>query len=581
MIIHAWFTSIELDVNMRVKGLCFSSIMFMYFLGWPCASLAANQTLRAPLFNNLGSFHHEISTKAPLAQRFFDQGFVLFYGFEWNESIRSFIEAIRLDPNCGMCYWGLALALGSKINAPITGHEYSDAQSAIQKALSLKAFETPAEQDYIQALSLRFKHTPILSNKVGVFSCHASSSPQDESTPKEVAAYSNAMKKLTEKYPHDNDAKALYSFALFNQINWKFWDENAKINPLTRNIINVLQSILSNHPLDIGGNHYYVHVIEQSPAPENGLKSADRLKQLVPGSEHIVHMPTHIYFLTGRYHQATDSNLQAIAAYQQYNKTCHAQGFEPEINYLYFHNYDFLRTTATMEGRKQLALSAARQMVDKPFSSWLANEPTLQWFTPIPYYVEARFGMWEALLKEPAPKTTYQYALGMWHYARGLALVHTGDSTTAEVESAKLRNIIKLGETDSNLGKSGHNLLKIAYEVLMAVLADSKGNEQSTIDHLKAADQIQHDMGYHEPPDWYFPVKEILGDAYLKWGRPKEAIAMYEADLKQYPQNAWALYGLSKGLRKIGNIQKANEVEAEFKTAWKYADIPVPFILFQ
>ncbi len=565
---------------MQIKDFIFFSAITISFLTCSSASLASNQTLQAPQFNNLGSFHHEVSTTIPLAQQFFDQGFVLFYGFEWGESIRSFKEATRLDPNCGMCYWGLALALGNKINAPMTGHEYSDAQSAIQKALSLKAYETPAEQDYIKALSLRFQHAPKFSNEVGVFSCHTPSSQQDESTPKEMIAYSNAMKKMVEKYPTDNDAKALYAYALFNRISWKFWDANAKINPITPTIIKILKSTLANNPLDIGGNHYYIHVIEQSPQPKDALASADRLKTLVPGSEHLVHMPAHIYFLTGRYHQGTEANLQAIEAFKQYNKTCYAQGFEPEINYLYFHNYDFLRTTAAMEGHKKLALSAAKQIIDKPFSSWLVNRPTLQWFIPIPYFVEARFGMWKELLNEPMPKSDYQYALGMWHYVQGMALAHTGHIKDSEKELSNLKKIIAKGKTDSNLGKEGLNLLKIANEILAATIANFQGNEKSTLTHLILAAKIQHDMGYHEPPDWYFPVKQALGDAYLKWGHPQKAKEMYEQDLHQYPQNGWSLYGLAKSLRALGENEKAAHIEEEFKKAWKDADIPAPISLF-
>ncbi|HEU5282007.1 MAG TPA: tetratricopeptide repeat protein [Gammaproteobacteria bacterium] len=544
-------------------------------------SLASNQALQAPQFNNLGSFHHEISTKVPLAQHFFDQGLVLFYGFEWGESIRSFKEATRLDPHCGMCYWGLALALGNIINAPLTGHEYRDAQSAIQQALSLKPYETAAEQDYIKALSLRFQHAPKISNKVGAFSCHTSTNSQDESTPNEIISYTNAMKKVSEKYPTDYDAKALYTYTLFKQISWRFWDAHGKINPLTPIIIKMLKSIIDKDQSNIGGNHYYIHVIEQSPRPEQALDSANRLKTLVPGSEHLVHMPVHIYFLTGRYHQGTASNLQAIEAFNEYNKTCYTQGFKPEINYLYLHNYDFLRTTAIMEGRKALALSAADQMINKPFPEWLAKEPTLQWFIPIPYFAKARFGLWKELLNEPMPRSDYQYALGMWHYARGMALAHTGEIKGAEKELVSLKKIRLKGETESNLGKQGHNLLRISNEILAATISNFQKNERLTLAHLKLAEKIQYDMGYHEPPDWYLPVKEILGDAYLKWGHPNEAIVMYEQDLKQYPKNGWALYGLAQALQEQKKNSEANQAEQQFKEAWKYADIPIPINIFK
>ncbi len=569
---------------MKAKLFLFCTVLGLsIFLSFSLNSFAENKTekLQAPLFNNLGTFHFPISTNISLAQRFFDQGMILYYGFEWGESIRSFKESTRLDPNCGMCYWGLALAIGSKINAPISGHEYQDAKNAIKKALLLKNNETPIEQAYIQALAPRFQHKPKKSIPAGsAFSCHISNTTFDVSSKKEILNYAKAMKKVSRSYPADNNAKALYAYALFNTIEWKFWDANKKINPITPALIETLKSILFNDKLHIGGNHYFIHVIEQSPTPEQGLESADRLKTLVPGSEHLVHMPVHIYFLTGRFHEASQSNEQAINVFKEYNKICRDQGFEPEINYLWFHNYDFLQTTATMEGRKKIALSAAREMVDYPFSTWLANKLSLQWFIPIPYFVEARFGMWNDILKEPKPNETYQYALGMWHYAQGMAFIRTGNVINAENEFTALNKIINKGPTDNNLQKNGINLLKIANLIFRATIADRKGNEQLTLSYLKKAEKIQHNMGYTEPPDWYFPVKEALGDAYLKWNHPKQAMEMYSQDLKQYPKNGWALFGLAKSLKLLGKKQEADHIDQEFKEAWKYADIPVPVSLF-
>jgi tetratricopeptide (TPR) repeat protein len=480
-----------------------------------------------------------------------------------------------------MCYWGLALALGNKINAPENGLEYKDAQMAIQKALSLSVYETAEERDYINALSLRFKHAPKRSTKVAPFSCHLSSAKHDESTEKEINAYAQSMKAIAKKYPNDNDAKNFYAYALFNKISWNFWDNKHKINPLTPEIINTLKSSINQDQLSIGGNHYYIHVIEQSSHPENALESSSRLQTLVQGSEHLVHMPAHIYFLTGRYHEATASNLQAVETYKQYNKTCLQQGFQPEINFLYFHNYDFLRTTAAMEGRKQLALDAARQIVNEPFSVWQKVDPTgLQWFIPIPYFVEARFQLWDEILNEPIPNANYQYALGMWLYTQGLALANTGKVTVAEQQAIKLEKIIKKGPIDKNLGEKGYTLLKIANELLAGTLSTIHGNEKSTIAHLKAAVKLQQEMGYHEPPDWYFPVKEALGNAYLKYGHPNDAKNMFEQVLKQYPKNGWALFGLALSLRKLGEEQKAAAVDEEFRLSWKYADIPAPMPMF-
>lgn len=537
-------------------------------------------TLQAPLFDNLGSFHHPISTKNAYAQRFFDQGFILFYGFEWNESIRSFKEAVRLDPSCGMCYWGLALALGAKANAPMTGNEYHEARSAIQKAQALSTHETPEEIAYINALALNFQHPPKKQMMSNPLSCHMAGTPLDTPTKNEKTSYVKAMKKIVTDFPQDNDAKALYANALLNLINWDTWDKDGKANPYTTTILKTLDSAIANDKLHPGANHYYIHTLEPSPHPADALVSAKRLDTLVPGSQHLIHMPTHIYFLTGNYHQSSDSNFHAIAAYKEYSKIARSQGFEPEIGYLYQHDYDFLRSSAAMEGRKKVALTAAHELIENIPQAWIERDPGLQGFIPIPYYVKARFGLWNEILQEPMPKPKYQYALGMWHYARGMAFAHTGELEKAKSEAFQLNVIIQKGPRVSPLGKTGINLLTIGYQILTATLADKNGDEKSTISHLKTALKIQHDMGYHEPPDWYFPVREALGYAYLKWGHPKEASIQFELDLKQYPSNGWALYGLATSYRQLGQTQKADELTKEFRRSWKYADIEVPVVLF-
>jgi len=566
-------------MHIRVLSV-FLFLTFLMHLNWASAEELSAQ---APLFDHLGAFQHPISSQVPLAQRFFNQGFVLFYDFEWGESVRSFQASVRLDPQCGICYWGLALALGSKGNAPMHGHEYTDAQAAMQKATQLLPQASPAEKAYIQALSLRFRHEEKKLDPLQSFSGHTTGT-ELSATRKDLLEYAEAMANVAQQLPDDSDAQALYAYALFDVIEWKFWDKDGTIHPRTQTVISVLERILSKDPMHLGANHYYVHVIEQSPRPKRALANADRLKTLALDSEHIVHMPGHIYFLLGRYTDTTEANLQAIDTYKKYSKTCRDQGFEPEITYLYHHDYDFLRSSATIEGRKRLALSAAQQISENLPPEILVKDPMLQGFLAIPYFVKARFGMWDEILKDTSPDEKYPYTVGMWHYARGMALSHQGQIDQGTRESSKLALIIEQNSPDHKdrqLPENQVNLLRIAYGILSAVLADQQKDEKSTIKYLQAAAQIQKNMGYHEPPDWYFQVNEVLGNAYLKWGRPQEALAMYEIALKQYPRNGWVLYGMTQALSQLGKKQRAKEVEKEYKVAWRLAEIPHPVMLFQ
>ena len=71
-----------------------------------------------PLFAGLGTHSRKVTTNSALAQQYFDQGLNFVFGFNHGAAIRSFQEAARLDPECAMTHWGIALACGPSINFP-------------------------------------------------------------------------------------------------------------------------------------------------------------------------------------------------------------------------------------------------------------------------------------------------------------------------------------------------------------------------------------------------------------------------------------------------------------------------------
>jgi tetratricopeptide (TPR) repeat protein len=541
-------------------------------LGLAHGALAGGGQPMAPLFDNLGSYHRQVSTGQPAAQRFFDQGMTLFYGFEWNESVRSFREAARLDPDCAPCHWAVALSLAHRIG-PLDGREYADGRAAIEKARLLKGRATPAEADLIDALLLRYRRMPMPAAKAGGGpGCHPSED-LDRAVRREKAAYASAMKKLVARHAQDVDIKALYAAAIF------WGNPNPKPtarDPGIRAATAALADGIKKDPSHAGAHHYFIHLVEAHGHPEIALDSARALETLVPGAEHLVHMPSHIYLLTGRYEQATASNIRAVAAFRQYEKETRAQGFEPEVNYLNFHDQDFLRTSAAMEGRRELATGSASGITDAPFPAWLENQAALQWFIPIAMFEQIRFAGWNAVLATPMPEAKYAYATGMWHYAQGMAQVPAGTLARAAEHADALRAIISGGERDSVLGQDGHTLLTIAQAVLQARIADSRGEREAVFASLGKAMALQDGMRYHEPPDWYFPVTQAMGDAYLKWGEPARAKRMYERTLRKFPENGWSLFGLARSLEALGRPAEAARAEERFRAAWKNADIPAP-----
>jgi tetratricopeptide (TPR) repeat protein len=533
----------------------FALIFTLGFSG--CRSVHMTNSATAPLFNNLGNYHHPISTKSQLAQRYFDQGLILAYGFNHAEAERSFREAAKLDPDCAICNWGVALVLGSNINAAMDDTAVSPAWEALQKALQLSGKASEKEKAYIQALAKRYSQKPVEDRK---------SLNID---------YANAMREVAKIYPDDLDAATLFAEALMNTMPWDYWQENGKPKLETQEILATLETVLKRNPNHPGANHLYIHAVE-AVRPELGVAAADRLGNLVPGSGHLVHMPSHIYIRVGRYHDAAIANQQAIAADKEYITQCHKQGMYP-LAYVP-HNHHFLWAAATMEGNQKLAMQAAYDTAAMADEKQM-REPgygTLQHYYSIPLYTLTRFGKWDEILAEPAPADDLKYPTGVWHYARGTALTAKGQLQEAARELEHLQAIAadpaleKVTIWDINTTGS---LLKIASEVLTGKLAAKQGDYEKAIAHLKTAVNLEDKLNYDEPPPWHYPVRQSLGAVLLEANRPAEAEIVYHEDLKRFPENGWSLAGLAKSLEAQGKTEEAQAVQKRFTTAWKHADL--------
>ncbi|WP_013324401.1 tetratricopeptide repeat protein [Gloeothece verrucosa] len=522
----------------------------------PQASTPESLSNTAPLFDNLGNYHHPISTQSSLAGRYFDQGLILAYGFNHAEAGRSFKQAAKLDPNCAMCYWGIAFVLGPNINAPMTDEVNQEAWDALNRAIALSQQATAKEQAYIQALAKRYSHQPL----------------QDRSMLD--LAYANAMREVAQQYPDDPDAATLFAEALMDTMPWNYWQENGSPKPETVEILTTLESVLEKHPNHAGANHLYIHAVEKE-RPQQASSAADRLQNLVPASGHLVHMPSHIYIRVGRYHDAVVANQKAIEADQNYLK-------HPLLNSIYTaaympHNHHFLWFAALMNGQSEIALNAARQtaMVEPKLMRDPNYAGALQHFSVIPLYTLIRFSKWSEILATPAPDQDLKYPTGVWHYAKGMSLAATGNLSEAKQELQQLEALAN-DPSLKNLKIWGFNfageILKLATNVLAGEIAANEGNYDQAIAYLKTAVNIEDNLIYTEPPDWYSPTHYLLGMIELKANRLSEAEQAFRTDLKIYPENGWSLYGLIQSLQAQGKVQAAKTLQKRFEEAWKYAD---------
>jgi tetratricopeptide (TPR) repeat protein len=508
---------------------------------------------------DLGGHHYPVSTAEPDAQRYFDQGLILAYGFNHAEAARSFKEAYTLDPNCALCYWGEALVLGPNINAPMDPAAAPKAYGLAQKALALASSAGDKERALIEALSKRYA-VPAPSDR----------RPLDE-------AYAAAMRDVAARFPDDAVIAALTAEALMDLHPWDFWSKEGEARPWTPEIVALLERALQRDADNPLANHLYIHALEASPHAEKALASARRLPALVPGSGHLVHMPAHIYIRLGRYRDAILANQAAVKVDRGYLHHPHAESIYT-VAYVP-HNHHFLWAAAIKTGRKDLAVQAAADtasLVKRELLREAALSGTLQHFMVIPLYTQALFGDWDAILNEPAPASDLLYANAVRHYARGLAFVRKGRTEETKQELARLEQyrdhpaVAKLSVFDLN---PVPQLLAIGADILRGELAIRSGRFEEAVASFRHAIALEDNLSYTEPKNWYLPPRQVLGSLYLAMGKAAEAETAYRQDLAYHPQNGWSLFGLVRSLREQGKNREADTVQRQFQEVWADADV--------
>jgi len=512
-----------------------------------------------PLQEGLGRHHFHIFTDVAMAQRYFDQGLILSYGFNHAEAARSFRHAQKLDPSCAMCYWGEALVLGPNINAPMAPSAVPQAYAAAEKALALGGQATEKERALIQALAKRYSKE-VLKDRSAL-----------------DVAYADGMRDVAKQFPDDPVIGALLAEALMDLHPWDFWSKEGEARPWTPEIESILESVLdkaANNPL---ANHLHIHLMEASPYPGKAIPSAERLPALVPGSGHLVHMPAHIFIRVGRYRDAVIANEWAIKVDEHYLSHSHEESIYTAAYVP--HNHHFLWAAAIKIGRQRLAMEAALETAAKVNPAMMRDPGfggTLQHFWTIPLYTKAVFGNWAEILAEPSPPADLMYPRAVWHYTRGLALVRQGKLEAAQQELSQLAGIAR-DPVIANLTIFALNavvdILHIAEAVLAGEIAAGRGDYETAVHQLQRAVQLEDGLHYTEPKDWYLPSRQVLGAVLLEAGKPIEAGQAFQEDLRDHPQSGWSLFGLEQSLWAQGKTDEAESVHQAFWQMWSDADV--------
>ena len=505
-----------------------------------------------PLYDSLLVYHRDVTTGSEPAQRYFDQGLVLYFGFNHEAAIRSFQQATALDSNCAMAWWGQAISAGPNINNPdMDSLSAVLAWQALQKAQACMAMASPVERGMIKALSERYAY-PAPDDRSGL-----------------DTSYADAMRKLYESFPDDQDVAVLFADALMNLRPWDLWTADGQEQPGTEEIVSILEKVLKAQPRHPGACHFYIHTMEASPYPEKALSAADVLRDRVPGSGHLVHMPSHIDIRLGHYEDAIKANLKGIAADSAWIA---AGGFYTMYR---AHNYHFLVYAAMFDGQKELSLNASKKMLEQiPLELVRAYPDFLDGFMAVPTHVMVRFGMWEELIDQTAPPEDLPLTTAFYHYGRTVAFAALGRVEEGEKEyQALLKSYDEVPDSRLIGNNSGKTVLDIGVLMARGELEYRKENYDLAFELLREAIEKDDALRYDEPWGWMMPVRHSLGALLTEQKRYEVALSVYQKDLEIHPNNGWSLKGMATCYHMTGRHALAHETDLQFDKAWARSDI--------
>ena len=454
----------------------------------------------------------------------------------------------------------------------------SASYDAMQGALAHADKASPVEQAMIQALPARYPQREAIEDMA----------PWDK-------AYAKEMRKVFKAYPDDLEVRAVFAESIMNETPWKMWDlrsgkpaEGAGTEECRAVLEHAFDNIPAawDHP---GLLHLYVHLMEMSPFPQRALRAGDRLREIVPDSGHLIHMPTHIDVLCGNYHDVLVYNQKALVPDRRFL----AYSEDPGVYLIYvIHNFHFAIYGAMFLGQYTAAIAAAEELIATvPEAVLRIQSPPmadfLEGYLTMKQHVLVRFGKWREIIAQKLPEDQELYCsnVAMMHYAKAVA--HSALGNVAEAEAEKARFMAAKARVPE--GRRVHNntvvdLLGVAEEMLNGELEYRKGNYDAAFAHLRKSVELDDALPYDEPWGWMQPTRHALGALLLEQGRIEEAEAVYRSDLGldgklsracQHPDNLWSLHGLHECLTRRGEKVEAPLIRQRLDLAVARAEVPI------
>ena len=522
----------------------------------------------------LGNYHFPSSTQNAEAALWFDRGMTWIFGFNHEEAVVCFRQAVLCDPEMAIAWWGIAYASGPFMNMPWSWFDEGElaialplCHTAIMRAHTLSQHHptSPLEAAIIQAALPRYPDAAMVDLTI---------------LEGRERAYADAMLAAYQQMPDDPDMAMLYIDAQIMLTPWHMWDiATAQPNPVARTatVMAALDRALSgagaNH---IGLLHYHIHVMEMSPTPEDALESAQRLRALAPpDTGHLHHMPAHILALTGDYGAAMECSALAVAADARYLAAGGAGVFYRTSICHDLHMQMFAGMQAGHYASAQSAVDDMTELLHQclPYDGKRQMVATLEGYYSMRMHVAVRFGRWQTIIDTAPPEDTktYPVSLAMHHYAQAVAHAALGDEKAADLSARAFDSAcaaIPTGRFFFN--NPALDTLGVAAAMMQGEMLYHRGEYDRAFAWLETAVERDDALFYNEPWAWMHPPRHALGALLLEQGHVERARDVYLADLgydhvvprcKRHANNIWALHGVHECLERLGD-ERASQFAA-------------------
>ncbi|BCS32037.1 hypothetical protein TBR22_A12420 [Luteitalea sp. TBR-22] len=492
----------------------------------PATGLAQVQPAHAHAASpsRLGTVHMATSC-ATSTSATFDRGLALLHSFWFSEAIKSFDAVLAADPDCAMAHWGIAMSwwgnpfAGSRAPAAV-----ASGRAAVEAGRRSRT-ATPRERAYVEAAGQLFREDPALTP-------HA-----------RLEGYARAMGEVAARNPDDVEARIFHALALTQSAL-----PTDKTYAVQLQAAAILEAEYARQPDHPGLAHYIIHTYDVPALAPKALGAARRYAAIAPDAAHALHMPSHTFTRVGAWQDSIDTNLASAEAARKDGAVAE------QLHALDYQAYAYLQMGNDAAARR--TVEALPDLAPRMSTVGAGNAaPPMAGYYALAA-IPARFALereaWAEAAALAPTSSPFAWADAVTRFARAIGAARSGALAQARDDTAALGAIAQRLAAAGEAYWAGQVDIQRRAAQAWVLLGEGRRVEARAL-MQDAADREDATEKAAVTPGPIAPARELLGDMLMALDRPAEALAAYEATLRQEPGRRRATRGAAEAARAAGS----------------------------